>query len=155
MTYRITTKINLPHAPEKVWRTLTDFSAYRTWNPFIVAIKGKAARGAKLNITLKSPKNKKYDFEATVLASDPGRMFCWRGTLMGMGLLFRGDHSFILRTTPGVEGTTLIHQEIFRGLLGGIIFSSIRADTERGFRAMNEALAQRLAVETDKIAGSV
>ncbi|MCW5238698.1 SRPBCC family protein [Verminephrobacter eiseniae] len=61
------------------------------------------------------------------------------------------DFASYLRTIPA-DATELIHSERFSGWLLGTVFGSIRADTERGFVAMNEALQQRLGARAQRAA---
>lgn len=68
--------------------------------------------------------------------------------------LFSGLHSFELKATPTGK-TELVHSECFSGLLSGLIFSSIREETEQGFTAMNEALKKRLHAPTTLISSGI
>lgn len=140
MTKEILTRIAIPAQPGDVWTTLTDFAAYASWNPFIQRIEGRCEVGAPLRVTLRKPSGKLYTFTATVIACEPGRLLQWEGTLAGMPWLFSGVHSFELQAAP--NGTTeLVHKENFSGMLSSPVLAGIRADTERGFAAMNLALS--------------
>jgi hypothetical protein len=55
--------------------------------------------------------------------------------------VFDGRHSF--RLSPTEHGTRFEHREDFTGLLSFMMSGSRRAQTEAGFRAMNEALKAR------------
>lgn len=150
MKNEILTRITIPAQLTDVWAALADFSSYADWNPFIQRIEGRCEVGATLQITLRKPSSGKlYSFKATVTACDPGRLLQWEGALGGMRWLFCGVHSFELRAMSG-GATELVHKENFTGVLSSSVFASIRADTERGFESMNQALSS--TVQTAAIA---
>ena len=51
----IVTQARLPFARDKVWSVLTDFGAYRDWNPLNVAADGAPANGARVRMTFIDP----------------------------------------------------------------------------------------------------
>lgn len=150
---RIETRIGIEAAPDAVWAVLADFARYPEWNPFVRAIAGDLAVGARLTVQLELA-GRAVPIRPTVLVAVPGRELTWRGSL-GVGGLFDGEHRF--RIEPGgpgrgVEaeqrdrssgGSTFVHEEEFRGALVAPILGLVRARTEAGFRAMNEALKRR------------
>jgi hypothetical protein len=133
----ITTSINLPAPPEKVWAVLTDFAAYPTWNPFITHAEGDWAVGNTVAITAGG-----MAFKPKVLAFDPGRELRWKGKLLFNGI-FDGEHYFLL-TDNGDGTTSLEHGEYFTGLLVPAFRRKLEGETRAGFGGMNEALVERL-----------
>lgn len=87
------------------------------------------------------PGGRGMTFRPTVLAAVPGRELRWLGTL-GVRGLFDGEHSFTL-TADGNGGTRLTQSETFSGVLVTLLRGSVRG-AEAGFRALNEALTQRV-----------
>jgi hypothetical protein len=142
---RIETTVHLDARANEVWAVLTDFPAYGEWNPFITAISGLLAEDERLEAVFLQPNGKKAAFRPRVLRVSPARQIRWLGKL-GPGGLFDGEHYFVLE--PQSDGTTVLtHGERFTGVLVPLM-SSLLADTERGFTAMNNALEARLkAVE--------
>jgi uncharacterized protein YndB with AHSA1/START domain len=45
MIKTLTTEIDIAATPQRVWQVLSDLTAHREWNPFIVQATGRAAVG--------------------------------------------------------------------------------------------------------------
>ena len=56
-----------------VWRVLTDFPAYREWNPFITSIRGPLEVGAQLEITIRPRGYPEFTFTPIVKSVDRRR----------------------------------------------------------------------------------
>jgi hypothetical protein len=94
------TEIEVHGSAERVWEVLTDFAAYRDWNPFIVEASGEAVPGHRLELHMRLD-GRRMTFRSEVLDADPGRRLRWLGRLLVPGL-FDGAHSFTIRPTgPG------------------------------------------------------
>ncbi|MDF9795045.1 hypothetical protein OKW21_000308 [Catalinimonas alkaloidigena] len=134
------TEIILNAPKEQIWKVLTDFQNYPSWNPFIVSIEGKPLLHSQLKNTLMS-KGKPMVFTPTVTRLEENRIFEW----LGSGLLgtFKGRHYFILEDI-GNGQTKLIHGEKFSGLLSGPILKMIGDETLLNFQRMNKALKERV-----------
>lgn len=139
MSNKIETEILIHAAPETVWAVLMDFAAYPAWNPFILAIDGKAETGETLSVTMRPPGGKAQTFRPKVLRADAPAAFIWRGSLPIPGL-FTGEHSFQL--TRAGDGTRLRHSESFSGFLVPLLRKTL-ARTKEGFNQMNAALKAR------------
>ncbi len=139
---QITTRIEIAAPAEAVWRHLTDFAGYPEWNPFVRHIAGPLERGAQLQVTVQPDGGKPMSFKPTVLACEPGRELRWKGRLLMPGL-FDGEHHFRIAAAPGGK-VLFTHGEDFTGLLVPLVMQGrMRAATEAGFVAMNEALKRR------------
>jgi hypothetical protein len=136
---KIETEILIHAVPERVWVVLMDFGAYPAWNPFILAIEGKAELGETLRVTMRPPGGKAQRFKPKVLRADGPEAFVWRGSLPIPGL-FTGEHSFQL--TRAGDDTRLRHSESFSGVLVPFLRKML-ARTEEGFNQMNAALKAR------------
>ena len=132
------TEIILNAPKEKVWNTLTDFSNYANWNPFIVSSAGEPVLGQRLKNTMIS-RGKPTVFKPVVTKADLHREFEWLGS--GMLGMFKGRHYFILEDL-GEGRTKLIHGEHFSGLLSGPVMKMIGDDTLKNFQLMNQALKE-------------
>ena len=139
MSNKIDTEILIHTSPGTVWAVLMDFAAYPAWNPFILAIEGKAEPGETLSVTMRPPGGKAQTFKPRVLRADSSEAFVGRGSLPIPGL-FTGEHSFQL--TRAGDGTRLRHSESFSGILVPLLRKML-ARTEEGFNQMNAALKAR------------
>lgn len=136
----VTTEIAAP--VEVVWAQLTDTASFADWNPFIQSLEGTLAVGEKLTVRITPPGGKGMTFRPTVTAVEENRRLEWLGRFLVPGL-FDGRHSFTLEAVEG--GTRLTQEETFTGALVPLM-ASVLKKTEDGFRAMNEALRDRVVV---------
>jgi len=138
--HEIMTAIDIAASPERVWRVLTNFGEYSTWNPFIRAVQaGRLEPGAKLLVRMRMPPGgRAYVFRPTVLKVIPAAELRWRGSLWVKGL-FDGEHIFII-VPQGLEGSRFIHRERFTGLLTPLLFRFINKNAQKSFEKMNRAL---------------
>jgi hypothetical protein len=140
MAKEINTEIIINATPEKVWKLLTDFDNYPSWNPFIVSIKGKPEPGQKLEATFQSAPGSQMSFRPKVLVAEPQKRLQWIGRLLFPGL-FDGKHSFELIANS--NGTTTFRQyEVFTGILVPLFSKSLDTNTANGFNAMNRKLRE-------------
>ena len=137
----IQTEILIQAPPSKVWETLVDFEAFQEWNPFIQSIRGSLDVGEKLHISIKIPGSSSMKFTPIIQMVSPDSRLIWKGKLLMKGL-FDGEHRFILEPTD--EGTQLLHEESFSGLLIPFFPKSFFEKTKQGFEAMNLALKKRV-----------
>ena len=135
----IKTEIIIRASNEQVWDILTDFAAYPSWNPFIIAIEGKLQTGSRLKNTLLS-NGKKMTFRPLIMEVNNGKSFSWLGSLLVKGL-FDGRHYFVIESINDNQ-VKLIHGEEFSGILSRYILNKIGDDTRKNFVAMNMALKQ-------------
>lgn len=137
----IQTSIEINAAPEKVWRILTDFTAYPSWNPFVKSISGHAQVGQKLTVLLGSGEKGGMKFSPRVLKAEPNHELRRLGKLLFKGL-FDGEHYFRIEPIE-TEKVRFVRGENFSGALVALFYPSMQSDTESGFSAMNAALKRR------------
>ena len=142
MSKQLDTEIDIDAPPADVWEVLSDLGAYRDWNPFIVHADGEAQVGRRLTLRMRPEGGRAGTFRPTVLESSPGRRLRWLGRLGVRGVL-DADHTFTIEGRPG-GGARLRQQEEFRGVLTPFLARSLDRGTLPAFRAMNEALKQRV-----------
>lgn len=135
------TAIDINAPAERVWRVLTDFGAYREWNPFITSISGEVRRGARLTVRVQPSGGRGMTFRPTVLVADQNRELRWVGRFLWPGI-FEGEHAFQIRPLEK-GGVRLLQQETFRGLLVPLLRWALDGETRAGFEAMNHALKER------------
>ncbi|MDX2003466.1 MAG: SRPBCC domain-containing protein [Chitinophagales bacterium] len=138
----LTTSIVIHAAPSKVWQVLTDFEKYPQWNPFIKYIKGAPVVGGKIEARIEPPGAKGMVFRPKVLVFQANKQFRWKGHLL-VPALFDGEHIFELQDN-GDGSTTLVHQEIFTGVLVPLFKKMLDENTLQGFEAMNKKLKSRV-----------
>jgi hypothetical protein len=142
MSITINTTVDIDAPKQRVWDVLTDFAAYREWNPDI-EIEGIAQMGTMLTVHLGAGGKRGMTFRPKVLAATPGVEFRWLGKL-GFGGIIDGEHFFILE--GNADGTThLTHGERYSGALVALTkrFSS-KARSAAGYENFNRALKQRV-----------
>jgi hypothetical protein len=139
MEIRTETEIEAP--PSAVWSVLSDFERYPEWNPFIVAIRGELAAGARLFATLSLPDSAaEHRIRPLVIRCEPERELRWLEHLWMKGL-YDGEHFFRLEERDG--RTRFIHGQDISGLLVRFAMNTVTHST-RGFAYMNQALKQRV-----------
>jgi len=140
----LSTEIEFDATPQEVWDVLVDLPAYAEWNPFMKKIQGEPKTGAKLEVRMEPEGERAMTFRPTVLTAEPRRELKWLGHLLLPGI-FDGEHRWLIEeTSPGRVRFT--QSERFGGILVPLLWKKLRdGGTAKGFRAMNEALARRVA----------
>ena len=138
----IKTEIMLNADKQKIWKVLTDFSAYRSWSTFIDNVTGEAKEGGQLKVTITPPGKKSMDFSSKLLVVKPNDELRWCGILFHP-FLFRGEHYFILEQIE--DKTRFVHGEKFTGILLPILnLFKFTENTKRGFEAFNLAFKKQV-----------
>jgi hypothetical protein len=140
MPKQLSAHIDIRATPDRVWRVLTDLAAYPQWNPFIVRAEGAVGPGQQLVLTMQPVGGRAMTLRPRLVDVATNRTLRWRGTL-GIPGLMDAEHTFLLQPRP--DGTRLIQQETFRGLLVPFLSTSLDRSTLPAFVAMNEALKKR------------
>jgi hypothetical protein len=136
----IRSEIIINATPDKVWKVLTDFSAYPGWNPFLKWLKGSVAIKNKIEVRIEPPGASGMTFKPRVLKFDTNKEFRWLGHLIIPGL-FDGEHIFEL--TDNEDGTTtFVQRERFKGILIPLFKKMLDVNTKQGFELMNKALKE-------------
>jgi hypothetical protein len=126
----IKTSITILATPEKVWKILSDFEAYDSWNPFLKEMSGDFRVGNKVSINAGG-----MTFKPTILVFKENKELRWIGRLLFKGL-FDGEHVF--QIIDNNDGTiTFKHEEYFSGLLVGMFAKKLDNETRKGFEDMN------------------
>jgi hypothetical protein len=135
---QVRTEIVINASPEKVWKVLTEFNEYPTWNPFIKSIRGELREGKKIVARIEPPGASGMTFKPTLLSVKANEELRWLGHLFVPGL-FDGEHIFELyENTDG--STTFVQREIFRGILVPLFAKMLDVNTIAGFEQMNKQL---------------
>lgn len=140
---KLETHISITASPEKIWQILTDFSQFKSWNPFLVYIIGKIRPKAHLIVVARLPKFilKFFPiiFHCQISNLKENKELRWKGKLLH-SVLFQGEHFFILEEKT--EGKVhFLHGEEYSGILRFLIVPLI--SSQKGFEMMNEALKKQ------------
>ncbi|WP_107039789.1 SRPBCC domain-containing protein [Brumimicrobium mesophilum] len=143
-TKEIKTKIVIKASKEKVWKALTNFRDYPKWNPFIQTIEGDLKVGSKLKVKIVPPNSKGMTFKPNIIKLEEQKKLFWLGHLIIKGL-FDGQHQFeLIENKDGT--TTLIQNEIFKGLLIPFFGEKFESSTRAGFNLMNSKLKEKIEI---------
>lgn len=135
--------INAPAAT--VYMILMDFAKYPEWNPMITSITGDSSVGSKLAVNVTLGDRAPTSFKPQVVHNEKDKEFRWVGTVIA-GFFFKGEHYFKIQETS--TGCTFIHGETFTGILEPFITKMYGTNTEKAFKAYNEALKTRAESHT-------
>ncbi|NMM26997.1 MAG: SRPBCC domain-containing protein [Glaciimonas sp.] len=141
MAREISTEIEINASPAAVWRELTNFSAYPSWNPFIQSIDGPLHEGSRLTVLICPPNNKEMRFKPVIRTVEEAKEIVWKGKFLIPGL-FDGEHGFEL-IPLSTDRTRFVQKEKFSGVLVPLFWSMLDRDTRQGFIDMNKALKAR------------
>jgi hypothetical protein len=134
----IHTEIEINAPPDVVWKVLTDFSGYDSWNPFIRSIEGKLIVGKRLNVFARLPCGLPMVLWPKVLSFRIGQEIRWLGNLFLSGLL-DGEHCFVLETI-GEAQVRFVQKEAYSGILLPIMWPWLKGQGFEAFGMMNRAL---------------
>jgi hypothetical protein len=147
------TEIEFDGTPGEVWEVLADLPAYAEWNPFMRKIEGELRPGGKLQVRLEPEGERGITMHPTVLAAEPGRELRWLGHLLLPGI-FDGEHRFLIEES-GPGRVRFTQSERFGGIMLPLMWKKLRdGGTAKGFRAMNESLARRVAERREQPAAT-
>ena len=138
---QLRSEVEIKASPEKVWRVLTDFKSFPTWNPFIREAQGKLVPLSQLKIRLMIGR-RLVTFYAYVTVVDPPRELRWiaRQRLAG---IFDVDRRFELERV-GRSQVRLVQSERATGLLAPVLVPILRRRIQQGYRALESALQDRV-----------
>lgn len=115
-SYEADAMIDAP--PSRVWKVLTDGSAYTAWDSGVEKLEGTIASGQKIKVFSEVSPGRAFPVKVSLR---PEGQMTWTG---GMPLgLFRGVRTFSL--TADGEGTRFQMREEFSGPLLGMIWKSM------------------------------
>lgn len=137
----ITASCDIDAPAEAVWSVLTDLEQFQDWNPFIRSASGSSEVGGTVRVRVRSSLGVPLGFRARVYDREDNRALRWRGHV-GAPWLACGDHTFTIEPL-GDGRARLIQRESFTGLVPWLARRLLARETQRGFDAMNRALAVR------------
>ena len=138
----IRTEIELYSCVSAAWKVLTDFSAFRTWNPVIIQIIGEARLGEKLKISVRTSKGKNRIYRPTITKLEENHELRWKGKSFIPGFL-NGERIFIFQEISR-DHIRLLHSELFSGFGTIIAGRRLIEDVESNLQQMNSAFKKRV-----------
>lgn len=129
-------EINAPCAV--VWKVLTNFPDYGSWNPSIRRIAGELIVGERLRVLARLPCGLPVMLWPRVLEFEVERKIRWMGSLLLSGLL-DGEHLFLLEPLRRTR-VRFVQIEEYSGVLSPIMWSWLRDQGHGAFEMMNSAL---------------
>jgi hypothetical protein len=140
--YTLQASIQIAATPQRIWAILTDLSAYKRWNPFIIYSSGTLKVGATLTNRMRDATGV-TTFTPVVQVIDPGRELQWLGSV-GPGGIFNGRHTFTIRQLAP-DRVLFTQREQFTGVAVPFYQGRLHNDTLPQFQAMNAAIARLAA----------
>ena len=125
---------------ERVWKVLTDFQAYPSWNPFITFVQGEVFEGSKFKVRIQQLGSSPMTFEPVCLSFNENVEFSWLGKLVIKGV-FDGKHCFEL-IEISKDKTKFIQREEFKGILLPLFWKKLDVNTRWSFEMMNDKLKE-------------
>jgi hypothetical protein len=129
---------------QQVWDVLTNFSAYRQWNPFYTEIEGKCLAGTRIHVQVQMAE-RTLTFSPEIRTVVPQGELVWNEQFILPGL-FDGEHRFVLESTDGGQ-TRFVQHDRYSGALVPLMMQLYQGQAEAGFRRMNDALKKRVEQE--------
>jgi hypothetical protein len=137
----IQSSIDIDAPAALVWAILTDFAAYKRWNPVIRAILGTPGNGNALRMSLQRNGRPLLSMNSTLTYLCEPSELRWRHRRSVAGL-FATEHRFRIESLSA--GGVRFHQtERIEGLFASLLGRGRRRTTEEDFHAMNHALKAR------------
>jgi hypothetical protein len=127
---------------DRVWKALTDFSAYPEWNPLVSWLKGDFRTDGQIAMFI-IPLNR--SFNATLKTVDRDKEFTWIGVEIAPWFL-SGEHYYRLEQISDTS-TRLLHGEYFRGVGSAFIDKSMLHNMKNAFIEHNLRLKERVEHE--------
>ena len=128
--------INVP--AEKVWATVTDFSSYPEWNPFVTRMEGELKEGGVFDIVVSLPERDEIKYRSTLVKMEKDKELLFKGKVR---FLLSEEHSKLIEQIE--DSKCVFSQRItFKGLLT-LFAGKVIKDSQVGLNKMNEELKKR------------
>lgn len=138
----VKTEIEINAPALEVWNILMDFKHWKDWSPIINDANGEASINSQLAITMNG-KNEKAGpkYKPTITYMEEAKFFQWRAKMIAT-FLFTNYKVFELQET--INGTRLIHKEMFEGLLASLFCRNLDNGVKPMLDSMNKALKDKV-----------
>jgi hypothetical protein len=129
---------------QQVWRVLTNFNAYPQWNPFYTQIEGQCLSGSQIHVQVQLAEHT-WNYAPEIKRVAPADELVWSEPLLVPGF-FDSEQQFMLESTDSGQ-TRFVQHSRYSGALVPLLMGLYQAETEAGFRRMNDALKKRVEKE--------
>jgi hypothetical protein len=133
--------VDIDASASMVWAILTDFASYRSWNPFIRAVRGQASNGSRLQLILQKEGQAPLSTTSMLTYLREPRELRWRQK-RAVPVLFATEHRFRIESLPA-GGVRFHLTEQVQGLFASLLGRGRQRTTEESFHLMNHALKAR------------
>ena len=134
----IQSEVTIDASKETVWRILTDFDGYASWNPLMTEAEGEARLGAEIEVHLQPPGDDGQDLSPEITILRPDRKLAWMSRDVMPGVSDR-EYEVIIDSL-GDELVRVVMHKRFEGILTP--FTSTEEE-QAGLDLMAEALKRR------------
>ncbi len=135
-------QIDLEHSNNAVWREITDFKSYPSWNSMLsMEANDQLLIGEKFQVSIIKENGKISKFKARTLSVTPNQSFEARQTILEKWM-FSATHHFIVEDIDN-NRCTFIQKWELSGILSKLLRKQIFAQLEL-FNQMNEDLKNHL-----------
>jgi hypothetical protein len=138
---KIEHRLGLPVPPEAIWSVIADLERWSEWNPLYPRAEGVLRIGAPLSLDLALPGRPVQVIKPVILDWVPNDQIHWRLSLAG-GLVKTIRYLEIEKLSD--TGCIFANGELFDGPLGPFAARRMGASIRAGFKAMGEAVKERV-----------
>lgn len=147
MKKRLETTILINAPIMKVWKTLSDFSEYKSWNNSLLIhdqISASNIRvGDYIQLSIQPKAAKPATARVLLLEKEELKRLTWQGKLFGLPGVLIGHHCFELQPMSE-EKTLVLHYEDFSGILVPFVWGSyLNKILKEVFISFNEAAKKK------------
>ena len=128
--------------PDKIWESLTNFSEYPDWNPYIIEASGELAKGKKWEWKLQLATGHPFAAYPKVQTIKEGEKLVVLTKLYFSGFL-DVEHCFELEAGSN-HRVTLNYYQTWKGFLRNSMHKKLGPETEEAMDGMLKALKKRV-----------
>lgn len=148
--HEIQTQIDIKAPASVVWAILTDFSAYKRWNPFIRTVNGAPQIGKPIEVTVQPKGDSPITTWPTLVHLREPRELRWRGGWKVTGL-YAEEHRFAIESIDN-GNVRFHHTQRAKGMAVPFLRGRLLRTKVPAFHAMNAALKARAERAQAKLA---
>lgn len=141
MTSFYENRVGIAAPAELVWEVLYDVDSWTQWNPLYPEVQGSVRTGEVLTLTQLLPGGEAEVLRPRVSEWVPNSHIYWH--MAWLGGLVKVQRYFEIEAVSET-GSIFANGDIFRGLLGPYVGNRLQRQLRAGYRAMGEALRDRV-----------
>ena len=133
------TAIKINASVKEVWKELTNFKDYPSWNPIVGNLKGEMKEGSKISTFIVPLKNTYFP---VLVKYKEDKELLWIGTQVSKYII-SAEHYYRLKSISDTE-TELEHGEYFTGLFSYFLSKKLVSAMHNSFEQHNILLKKRI-----------